>query len=109
MRRDQGLRQRRQRCASVGTGFYGLGTRMFPHFCMFRQGRQGEKLTSLEKKEIDIEKKCKKKKNIKEIWETTLATLATLAEPLFMRVSRPPHPGATLATLAENHQKRTKC
>ena len=47
MRRDPGLRQR---FASIGIGFYGLGSRMFPHFCMFRRGRQGEKLTSLEKK-----------------------------------------------------------
>ena len=44
----------RQGRASVAAPFHALGTRMFPHFCMFRQGRQGRFQPSLEKKEYRV-------------------------------------------------------
>lgn len=44
----------RQGRASVAAHFHALGTRMFPHFCMFRQRRQGRFQPSLEKKEYRV-------------------------------------------------------
>ena len=68
----------RQRCDSVDAQKNTLGTRIFPHFCMFRQGRQGRFQPSLEKKEYGVGGG----RGRKEIRESAAPTLSTLSQML---------------------------